>query len=334
MTGRPRAAPRGRAASTTRGPRARRSAWSGPFAGGLRLGLLLLVLGASPALAQYNVPSQTTGEAATLAIADDRRVERQADRPLGWELGASLDFVTRDASPELPSLKFTDLALFRVHALVAVGARAELFAGLDVLPKQPSASDEAILQSGLLGVRVGLGQRYAAYARAQAGPALGGDGGWLMGEAAVQARVSLADNVLFWESTFGGTYTQLLPDADERRRLWQAELLAATGVAVRDKRGVFATWLSFGFHFPLTARPLPSRPDPVTGRALDPQVRVGLALGLLVGVNPGLDLFLEGSILDRGDATDPRTTLPILAGGSDQRRLVFGFNRRFGARRR
>jgi len=55
---------------------------------------------------------------------------------------------------------------------------------------------------------------------------------------------------------------------------------------------------------------------------------------MLVGVTKSLDLFVETSILDRGDLEDGRTTLPILSGGFDQKRVLFGFNRRFGVRRR
>jgi hypothetical protein len=55
---------------------------------------------------------------------------------------------------------------------------------------------------------------------------------------------------------------------------------------------------------------------------------------MVLGVSRSLDLFLELSILDRGDLDDATTTLPILGGGFDQNRIVFGFNRRFGARRR
>lgn len=295
-------------------------------------GALLLVALTSPALAQYNVPSQATGESLDIAIAYDPTPQKP--KALGWELGASLDFLTSDSRIDGPGYKFTDIVFFRMHTLVAVGKRAELFGGVDLLPKQPSASDEATWQSAMIGARLGLSKRLSAYLRTQGGPALASDGWWLTGEAAGQAKVALADRFLFWESTIGATHTQLFPDANERRRMWQTELLAQTGIALRDKDGAFASWLSFGFHFPLLARPEPSRPDPVTGRSLDPTVRVGMALGILVGVNRGLDLFLEGQILDRGDKEDPRTTLPVLSGGSDQKRLVFGFNRRFGGRRR
>jgi len=100
--------------------------------------------------------------------------------------------------------------------------------------------------------------------------------------------------------------------------------MAQSGLAVRDtKQGAFAAWLLFTFDFPL-----------VDSGPIDPQTRVGMQLGILLGVTKTLDLFLEYSILDRGDFDNPRTTLPILSGGFDQKRILFGFNHRFGDRRR
>jgi hypothetical protein len=148
----------------------------------------------------------------------------------------------------------------------------------------------------------------------------------------MQAKIDLAEKTLFWESTLGGTYTKLFPDEPVRSKFWQTELLTETGIAIREKRGMLAMWLTFSFHFPLVARPLPENPDPDRG-ALDPQTRVGVSFGMLVAVSKSLDFFMEVSTLDRGDLDDPQTTLPILAGGFDQQRILFGFNRRFGTRK-
>lgn len=314
------------------------------------LAALALLAGTPTAHAQYNVPSQASGDSVrTLEVAsDDQVIARSPDRPLAWELGASLDFMTSD--PTLPTvappadppadpglagrkLKFTDVVLFRAHALLALG-RAEIFTGVDLLPKQPNFTDELVWQSALVGTRYRFGDTFSAYGRAQGGPGLARDGYWLAAEAALQHRLDLAERTLYWESALGGTFTQLFPDEPADRQLWQTELLAQSGIAVRERRGFFAAWLSFTFHFPLAARPLGSDPDPASGRALVPQTRVGVAFGTVLGVSKTVDLFVEISVLDRGDLEDPRTLLPILGGGFDQNRIVFGFNRRFGARRR
>ena len=298
--------------------------------------MLVVIAGPRVASAQYNVPSQASGESRSLQIAGESPAAPRPDEgpPLGWELGASLDFMTSDAGLAARKLKFTDVVLFRAHGLLALGRRTELFAGVDLLPKQPSYTDERVGQGALLGARYRFPRILSAYARGQGGPGLARDGYWVAGEAAVQSRIDVAEKTLFWESSLGGTYTKLFPDEPVARRFWQAELLASSGIAVREKHGVFAAWLSFTFQFPLVARPTLGSPDPGSGRALDPQTRVGVAIGMVLGVSKSLDMFTELSILDRGDRDAPATMLPILGGGFDQNRIVFGFNRRFGARRR
>jgi len=284
---------------------------------------VIVVLAAGVAHAQYNVPAQVSGGAHSLQIAD-RPAEPGPPPPtsIGWELGASLDFVTSDPSLGGRSLKFSDVVLFRAHGLVAIGPRLELFGGIDLLPKQPSYTDEAVWQGGLAGARYRFADAFAAFARATGGPELERAGWWGAGEAAAQYQRDLAEQTLFWESDLGGTYTRLFPHV-AADRAWEAELLARTGLAVRDKKGAAACWLAFTFHFPL-----------VSGGPIDPQTRVDVVLGLLLGVSKTLDLFAEYSLFDRGDLENPATTLPILSQGFDQKRLVFGFNRRFGDRKR
>jgi len=304
-----------------------------------RLLVIGILLGATmPAAAQYNVPSQATGDSSRLVLATDEHQQviattEPAPLKLGYEFGASLDFLTRERAPGEKALKFTDVVLFRVHGLLAIGPRGELFAGVDLLAKQPSYTDELVWQGALLGARLGFTKELSGYVRTQGGPSLDRDGYWGMGEVAVQSKIGLAEKILFWDSTLGGTYTQLFPDEPVTKRFWQGELLAETGLAIRERKGFFATWLTFSFHFPLVARPKGSAPDPDRG-SIDPQTRVGVSLGMLAGVTKALDFFIEVSTHDRGDLEDPRTTLPILSGGFDQGRILFGFNRRFGTRRR
>ncbi|MDX2086602.1 MAG: hypothetical protein SFX73_02075 [Kofleriaceae bacterium] len=300
----------------------------------LALVALVLVAGTGAVHAQYNVPAQASGKSSVeIATSGNEIAIAEPKTELGGELGASLDFLTRDRAAGLPEYKFTDVVFFRLHGLLAVGKRTELFGGVDLLPKQPSYTNEMRWQGGLIGLRHSLTNKYSMYLRGRGGPQLDKQGYWVMGEAAVQSKIHLAERVLFWDSTIGGTYTQLFPD-EGTVPAWQAELLAETGIALRDRKGVFAAWFTFTFHFPLIATPGRGSPDPATGLVLDPQTRVGVALGALIGVTKTLDFFIETSILDRGDLQDPTTTLPILSGGFDQTRTLFGFNKRFGARKR
>lgn len=286
--------------------------------------VLAVCAGAKLAHAQYNVPAQVSGDSRERLLVAHDEEPHEDTTSIGYELGGSFDFLTSDPTLANKSLKFTDVVFFRAHGLVAIGKQAELFGGVDLLPKQPSYTNESVWQGALVGTRFMFGERLAAYARGQFGPLLEKQGYWTIDEAAAQYRVDLADRELWWESTLGSTYTQLFPNMAMERPIWLTELLAATGIAIRDRKGMFATWLSFAFHFPIASHP---------SAEVDPQTRVDLDLGVVLAVSKTLDLFMEVSILDRGDFENPATTLPILSGGFDQHRLVFGFNRRFGDRR-
>lgn len=293
----------------------------------MRAWILVVVLAVSRAAsAQYNVPAQASGDArmSKIEIASDGTPAPKLEQtPIGYEFGAGLDFITSDPSLGDHRLKFTDVVLFRVHGLVSIGRRTEVFGGVDLLPKQPSYTDELVFQGALAGWHYRISDALAVYARGDTGPLLEKTGWWVGGESALQYRVDLADHALFWENALGGTYTRLLTDA-AMNRAWLGELMAQSGLAVRDtKKDEFAVWMLFTYNVPLADH-----------GPIDPQNRLGMQMGLSLGVSRSLDLFLQYSILDRGDLENPRTTLPILSGGFDQKRILFGFNTRFGDRRR
>ena len=92
------------------------------------------------------------------------------DSRIPWEIGASLNFITTsEDSLGGEELAFTDVMLLRLHALVSLGDY-ELFAGSDVLPKQPSYTNELVWQGALAGVRASFGTSWSAWLRAQGGP--------------------------------------------------------------------------------------------------------------------------------------------------------------------
>ena len=173
------------------------------------------------------------------------------------------------------------------------------------------------------------GKRFAVYLRGEGGPALGDQGGWLAFDGAVQYKHPL-EEILFWESALGVGSTHLLLDQPTEQAFWLVEVMAQTGIALRDPKGHFGAWINFAFHFPLASGPDRDDPDDPSGRYLDPQTRVNVHIGALIGIARSVDLFLEWSILDRGDLEVPATTLPIVNGGFDQQQLIFGFMRRFG----
>jgi hypothetical protein len=277
--------------------------------------------------AQYSVPSEAAGSIDRVGSARSKIQDEELVRKPGWEAGASLNFLMSDPSLGGRDLAFTDVVLLRMHGLYAAGGLVEIFGGIDILPKQPSYTDELIWQGGLVGVRYKVGKKSALWMRGQGGPELGGDGWWVGGDTAFQYKLAL-EEVLFWESALGGGYTQLFPD-DTDEAYWVAEVMAQTGIAIRDPEGHFGAWLSFGFHFPVLDEP--DRKDVPAGVSfLNSQTRVSFQLGGLIALSEAVDLFIEWSILDRGDLEESATILPMLNGGFDQQQLLFGFMRRFG----
>lgn len=279
--------------------------------------------------AQYSVPSQaSSADDSELLIATGRPPEKK-EKSLPWELGASLNFLTSAPSLGGEKLAFTDVMLLRLHALMSLG-QYDLFMGSDLLPKQPSYTNELVWQGALAGIRTTIGDKNAAWVRGQGGPQLGRDGYWFNAEAAAQYRYAL-QRELFFEASLGWAHSQLNFKEDVERFFFVEEVFTQVGLALRDPRkGKFALWLTFDYYLPVISGPDLSDPDPLTGGSLDPQPRVNLHIGALGAITRSVDLFMEFSILDRGDLEDPTTTLPILHRGFDQKQIIFGFMKHFG----
>jgi hypothetical protein len=255
--------------------------------------------------------------------------KKKAETKLPWEVGSSLNFITSAASLGGEKLAFTDVVLLRLHALMSLG-RYDLFMGSDILPKQPSYTDELVWQGALAGMRTTLGDSMAAWIRGQGGPQLGRNGYWLNAEGAVQYRLAL-QRELFFETSLGWSHSQLSFKQEVDRLFFVEEVFTRVGLALRDPRhGKFAAWLTFDYYLPVISGPDSDDADPISGGFLDPQPRVNMHLGALGAVTDNVDLFVEYSILDRGDLDNAATTLPVLHRGFDQKQIVFGFMRHFG----
>lgn len=293
-----------------------------------------LVLGAwaATAHAQYSVPSQASrsgsDDAMEIASSPIEMVKRKPPA-LPWELGASLNFVTSEESLAGEKLAFTDVMLLRLHALVSLG-RFDVFAGTDILPKQPSYTNEHVWQGSLAGFRTNIDKNISVWARGQGGPQLDKAGFWASADAAAQYRYELQD-VLFFESSLGFAHTHLFFKEDVGRKYFLDEVFTTVGLALRDPdHGKFGVWLNFDYYYPIFSRPTNGNPDPVTLGSIDPQPRVNMHLGALGAITDNVSLFVDYSILDRGDLETANTTLPVLNTGFDQRQIIFGFMRHFG----
>lgn len=291
------------------------------------------VLGAwaADARAQYSVPSQASRSADELVIATGGSTEivRRRAPAIPWELGASLNFITSEASLGDKELALTDIVLLRLHSRVAVG-RYEVFVGTDILPKQPSYTDEHVWQGSLAGVKAGVNENISVWARGQLGPLLDKSGSWFSADAAAQYRYKL-QSFLFFESALGASHTQLRFDDSVGSTYFVDEVFTTLGLAMRDdEQGKFGLWLNFDYYYPVFHRPTIDNPDPETLGVLDPQPRVNIHLGALGAITDTVSLFIDLSILDRGDLEREITTMPFLNTGFDQTQFVIGFMRHFG----
>lgn len=248
-----------------------------------------------------------------------------------FTLGGGLTFLTADGGAlGDEEVKFTDVVLLGFDARYSLGGRAEILGGLSLLPKQPSFTDELIWQGGNLGLRVGFGERYAAWAAASGGPLLDDAGFWGSADLGVQARKSVHETLVF-QGALGGAATSLFFDQDTEEAFWFSEVLASGEVVFREPSGNVALWLGTEFRFPVFENPDESSPDPASGQFLDSQTRVNVHVGFVLAYIENWDIFGRFVVVDRGDLVDPATTLPILASGFDQNHIVFGLARRFEA---
>lgn len=242
--------------------------------------------------------------------------------PEGQILGAELKLITSKPSLGTEPIEFSDVAILALHVKTSVFGKAELSGSVDLLPKQPSWTDEKIWQGASLGVRGQLGRHQVAVgAKAAAGPMLGDLGYWGTAGAIVDARKRLHDIITF-EGEAGGSMTYLLPSSSMRDPAWLVEAGVSGSVLFRDPNGNVGGWVGVGYALPVSHKGR----DPVSDASLDPQPRLDLHIGGVVAVVDDWDLFADYSVIDRGDMSAMATRLPILDGGFDQRQLVLGIN--------
>jgi hypothetical protein len=286
--------------------------------------IIAVVLGwAAPAHAQHeSAPAMAESVSVTGSGGSARSMANDWLIPQrGYQLGAALTYVTSDAGFGDRGLKFSDVAFLRLDARVAVKGKVEIFGGLDLLPKQPTFTDEQIFEGAHVGARIPIKKWLAADVRLDEGSLMNGAGLYGGARAGLFARKILHDSLVF-QGTLGGAWAPMRFDAGNNA--WFAEVQASGDIVFRLPEGWAAFWVGFGFAFPVAHKG--SIPD-VGG--LDPQVRSDLRVGTVYSVVKSWDVFVEYAIIDRGDASAPRTVLPVLDGGFDQRQLTIGIARHF-----
>lgn len=254
-----------------------------------------------------------TGASSYRGVAQDYLV-----MPSGGELGAQMRFITADSMDGAGPLKFTDLALFGLSARYSVFSKLELSAAVDLLPKQPSATDEKPWQQVGGGLRSPLGNHVAIAVSGAGGHLLGHEGMWTREALTLEWKKPIEEEFLAFDVKAGidglGLQSPGTPDS-----AFLTEVGVATSALFRIPDGKWGAWGGISYAVPVQHSGI----DPTTHIAIDPQPRLDFHAGTVLSLVKEWDLYADFAVIDRGDA-NPATRLPILDGGFDQKQIVFG----------
>jgi hypothetical protein len=236
--------------------------------------------------------------------------------PEGWETSGELRFLTSD------SLKMTDVVVAHAGVRKSLKGKAEIGAGVDVLPKQETDTDENVFQGIDVSALYGIGQKSAFGVTLAGGPLQGREGVWTGSGFGLQRRSRVHDTLSF-QLGLGGSVTNLaFSDSDDRALLGEVTAGVRTLFMLED---AFGLWFSGAFAFPVV-----HSGTLMGGAEFDPQTRVDVSVGLVYALVEKWDVYMQLGVIDRGDVEDPATTMPILQGGADQKVFTFGITRHFG----
>lgn len=261
-------------------------------------------------------------ESISLSSGDVRtNVSDWAVGPPGWDVGGELRLITSDQGlgPEpQPHLKLSDVGILRARLRVTASRRIETFGAVDLLAKQPSYTDELVVQGLTFGVKVAVSRKWALSTSLAGGPTLDDSGFWGSGGTAMIYRAH-PDETLSFQASLGASATALrLDDEAAVDNPWLTEANAGGMIMIHSPNGWFGMWMGAGLSVPI-----------VHSDALEPATRLDLTVGTVYAVVKDWDIYIEAGIFDRGDAGHRETQLPILDGGFDQRTIVIGVTRRF-----
>ncbi len=239
--------------------------------------------------------------------------------PSGGELAAQMKFITADPMLGGEPLKFTDLALFELAGRYSLFSKLELSAQVDLLPKQPSFTDEKPWQSVGAGLRSPLGKHVALSLSGAGGHLIAHQGMWTREALAIEWKKPIEEKWLSFD-VIGGVDGVGITAPGVRDSAFLTELSASTSALFREPTGHWGAWLGIAYAVPVQH----SGADPTTGLMIDPQPRLDFHAGTVLSIVKEWDLFADFAVIDRGDLANPATRLPILDGGFDQKQIVFG----------
>jgi hypothetical protein len=248
--------------------------------------------------------------------------------PRGGELSAQMRFITADAmfGPR-DELKFTDLALFGISGRWSLFSKLELGVSVDLLPKQPSDTDEKPWQSVGFSLKSPLGRHIALLVSGGGGHLMNHTGKWTHEALTLEFKKQIDPKFLAFDVQAGVNGLGLdAPNTSSSAFL--TEIAVSTTALFHEPSGHWGAWLGIGYAVPVQA----SGKDPTTDLAIDPQPRLNFHAGTVLSLVPKWDLFVDLGVIDRGELADSTTRLPILDGGFDQTQIIFGITRHIEAK--
>lgn len=247
------------------------------------------------------------------------------------QLGTGLAFQTSRAGLEGSPVYFTDVAMFHPYLRISVHDDVEISAEGSILAKQ-TQGENSVVQSGTMGLIYGIGSHYAAYAKGSSGSLYDRKGNFLGGSVGMMARKKIEDFLMFEGDVSGGMLELSSESLGHNSKVDLAEV-SAGGKIVGMTPGNFhygaGGWIGARFSFPVLQRGDLDTMSMSSSASMDIQPSLDVTLGGVVRMREW-DLWMSYSIIDRGDASKPETTLPILGGGFDQTQTTVGVTRRFG----
>lgn len=247
------------------------------------------------------------------------------------EVAGEVAFLMSQRSPWVPELELTDLALFRLNVRRSFADWLELYAGGDLLPKQPTSTSAESFQGAHVGAQAEFAKGFASGLALGVGPLLGAEGVYYRGGPGLSWKPSVSEYLRFVVGA-GASWTILDYRPSTQATFWLGEVVSHAETQIGDNNA--SMWVGLDYAVPYAARPRAVAADPRRGY-LDPQVRLSLELGGSMSLRAdGWDVYASYTIIDRGELNKPETTLPILDGGFDQQQLAIGVEYRFDPQRR
>lgn len=282
----------------------------------------LLALGGTAAADGIEAAPQAD-EMITVTGAESRRgvAEDYLVMPSGGELDGQMKFIMADQGLAGRPLKFSDLGVFGIAGRWSVFDKLELSASVDLVPKQPSYTSEKPWQDVGFGIRSPLGHHVALALQGGGGHLLDSTGMWTHESLMLEWKKPIDREFLAFDVR-GGIDGLGLQKA-QTQGAFMTEVAVSTSAMFREPSGHWGAWLGIGYAVPVQK----SGMDPTTGLAIDPQPRLDFHVGTVLAIVKEWDLFADFAVIDRGDASNPATELPILDGGFDQKQIIFGVTR-------